>query len=42
MRFRYPVVGAARAGYRDYLTLMTKADGDRPELALARRAVASR
>jgi tetratricopeptide (TPR) repeat protein len=31
---------AARAGYRQYLELMAKADGDRPELALARAGIA--
>jgi hypothetical protein len=33
---------SALARYRDFLTLMAKADGGRPELAVARRAVASR
>jgi hypothetical protein len=28
---------AARAGYREYLTLMAKADGDRPEIAIAKK-----
>jgi hypothetical protein len=28
---------AAKAGYREFLRLMSKADGDRPELAKARR-----
>ncbi len=32
----------ARARYQEYLKLMEKADGDRPELAVARRAVAAR
>ena len=32
----------ARGRYREYLTLMEQADGDRPELALARRALAAR
>jgi hypothetical protein len=27
---------AARTGYREFLNLMSKADGDRPELAIAR------
>jgi tetratricopeptide (TPR) repeat protein len=33
--------GAARAHYREYLDLMTPADGDRPELATARAFVGS-
>jgi hypothetical protein len=32
----------AVAKYREFLTLMAKADGERPEIALARQAVASR
>src|SRR3989441_2734486 len=32
----------ARARYREFLDLMAKADGDRPELAVARKAIASR
>ena len=32
----------AQDRYRDYLKLMEHADGDRPELALARRALAAR
>src|SRR5437867_3402760 len=35
-------ITTARARYRDFLELMAKADGDRPELAVARRAIASR
>jgi hypothetical protein len=30
---------AATAGYRDFLTLLAKSDGDRPELAMARKVV---
>jgi hypothetical protein len=33
---------AAASGYREFLELMAKSDGDRPELAVARRAVAVR
>lgn len=32
----------ARARYQEFLQMMEKADGDRPELAIARRAVAAR
>ncbi|MGH7700381.1 MAG: tetratricopeptide repeat protein, partial [Gemmatimonadales bacterium] len=35
-------LAAAREGYRTFLTLMEKADGDRAEIAMARKAVASR
>jgi len=35
-------VPTAQAKYREFLSLMAKADGGRPELAMARQAVASR
>jgi hypothetical protein len=35
-------MATARAKYQAFLTLMTQADGRRPEIAIARRAVASR
>ena len=35
-------ITTARARYREFLDLMAKADGDRPELAVARKAIASR
>jgi len=35
-------MATARAKYREFLDLMAKADGDRPELAIARKALASR
>src|SRR5213082_1916861 len=35
-------MATALARYREFLSLMAKADGGRPELAIARRAVASR
>ena len=35
-------MATALARYREFLTLMAKADGERPELALARRALADR
>ena len=35
-------VATALAKYREFLSLMAKADGGRPEIAIARRAVASR
>ena len=35
-------VATARAKYQEFLNLMAKADGGRPEIALARRALATR
>ncbi len=35
-------MATALAKYQEFLTLMAKADGGRPEIAIARRAVASR
>ncbi len=35
-------MATALARYREFLSLMAQADGARPELAIARRAVASR
>jgi len=35
-------MATARAKYREFLDLMAKGDGARPEVAIARRAVASR